>query len=322
MAWRLAEFERATLALSDGTKAVYRRDLHAFVGWAIEHELTGPERVTRTSLRTYLAELGGHGAAAGSEPLAAATIRRKLSALRRYFHWLAESGHVAVDPTLGLATPRGESRLPRVLTEDQLVVLLDEAADSEPQDLRRMRDDAVLELLYGSGLRVSELCTLRVADLDLRRKSVTVWGKGEKQRTVPLSDPAVRALQAWLRDGRPQLVEDASSESSDTGGSLRHHDAASVEASRGERRGDLFVNQRGNPLSPRDVRRIVDRRSPVPANPHALRHSFATHILDGGADLRVVQELLGHVDLATTQIYTHVSKERLRRVYDGSHPRA
>src|SRR5690606_20678710 len=154
------------------------------------------------------------------------------------------------------------------------------------------------ELLYGSGLRVAELCSLRPGDLDLERRRVVVWGKGSKQRQVPLSPPAVDAIGHWLAEGRPALV-----------GPTSPDDA-------------VFLNRRGNRLTPRDVRRILDRRSATPVHPHALRHTFATHLLDGGADLRAVQELLGHADLATTQLYTHVSKERLKSVFQATHPRA
>ena len=156
----------------------------------------------------------------------------------------------------------------------------------------------MVELLYGSGLRVSELCDLRPGDLDLRRARVTVWGKGSKQRVLPMSEPSVEAVRTWLGEGRPVLAGPES------------------PADR------VFLNRRGRALTSRDVRRILDRRSPVPTHPHALRHTYATHLLDGGADLRAVQELLGHADLATTQVYTHVSKERLRSVYLATHPRA
>jgi site-specific recombinase XerD len=171
-------------------------------------------------------------------------------------------------------------------------------APDEPE-WRRRRDDAVLEVLYGSGLRVSELCTLTVASLSLAQQAATVWGKGSKERRVPLSEPAVVALQAWLA-----IRADVGAVQPDGSDDL------------------LFGNERGKPLTPRDVRRIVDRRSPVPTHPHALRHSFATHLLDGGADLRAVQELLGHSDVATTQRYTHVSRERLSAAYREAHPRA
>jgi site-specific recombinase XerD len=153
-------------------------------------------------------------------------------------------------------------------------------------------------VLYGSGLRVGELCGLDVGDLDLSRRRATVWGKGDKQRTVPLGDPAIAALRTWTSGPRDEL---------------RNAETPS---------GALFVNRRGKRLTPRDVRRLLDRRAAAPTHPHALRHTFATHLLDGGADLRAVQELLGHADLATTQRYTHVSRERLRSVYDATHPRA
>jgi integrase/recombinase XerC len=178
-------------------------------------------------------------------------------------------------------------------------VLLDEPAGlaDHPAPVRA-RDDAVLEVLYGSGLRVGELCSLDVGDLDLDRARATVWGKGGKQRAVPLGAPAVAALRTWLDHHRVDLLTPATPA------------------------GALFVNQRGKRLTPRDVRRLLDRRAPAPTHPHALRHTFATHLLDGGADLRAVQELLGHADLSTTQRYTHVSRERLRSVYDETHPRA
>ena len=169
--------------------------------------------------------------------------------------------------------------------------LLDVPAES-PVD---RRDLAVLELLYAAGLRVSELCGLDRGDVDLRDRTVTVLGKGGKQRRVPVHTAAVDALRAWFEDGRETM--DGPPEA-------------------------VFVNRRGARLGPRDVRRILDRRSASPTHPHALRHTYATHLLDGGADLRVVQELLGHASLATTQVYTHVSKERLRAVYDETHPRS
>ena len=310
MAWWLDEFERATSSLSASTRAVYRRDLDAFVDWAGNQDLGGPEVVARADLRRYLMALTA-GSSPG-RPLAAATVRRKISALRRYFGWIAGRGDIDLDPTIGLSSPRGPRRLPRVLTADQLAVLLDEPdASVDPDDQLayacRLRDDAVLELLYGSGLRVSELCGLHVGDIDLSRRAATVWGKGSKQRLVPLSDAAVDALHRWNAGGRALLAPNATD----------------TDIDRGTDR--LFFNRRSRALSPRDVRRIVDSRNTAtgaPTHPHALRHSFATHLLDGGADLRVVQELLGHADLSTTQIYTHVSKERLRKVYDGTHPRA
>jgi site-specific recombinase XerD len=258
--------------------------------------------VNRLTIRRYLAYLS-------TRNYARRTVARKASSLRRYFGWLARTGAIPADPSLGLSAPKGDGRLPRVLRPDELRVLLDSPPPSayEPADgtvddsvtsALRLRDDAVVELLYGSGLRVSELCGLTCADLDLERGRVTVWGKGSKQRVVPVSGPASAALRRWLAQGREAL-------------------APVGVASDG-----LFFNRRGGRLGPRDVRRIIDKRAPEPTHPHALRHTFATHLLDGGADLRAVQELLGHADLGTTQIYTHVSRERLRSVFDDSHPRA
>lgn len=190
-----------------------------------------------------------------------------------------------------------------MLASGELEALLESAVpDDPPADPRveaaRLRDDAVLELLYGSGLRVSECCGLDVDGLDLADATVTVWGKGGKQRRVPMSEPSADACRHYLQSARPVLCGPETPRSA------------------------VFLNARGRRLGPRDVRRIVDRRSVVPTHPHALRHTYATHLLDGGADLRVVQELLGHSSLRTTQRYTHVSKERLVGVYRKTHPRA
>ena len=193
-------------------------------------------------------------------------------------------------------------------------MLLDEprpgSGDDDPRSASR--DDAVLELLYGSGLRVAELCGLRLGDLDLARAVVTVWGKGVKQRAGARSCDRRPCRLGRAVPGR--LARDRARPARRPGRpAARCH---------GRQSAPLFLNRRGRPLTPRDVRRILDRRAAAPTHPHALRHTFATHLLDGGADLRAVQELLGHADLATTQLYTHVSKERLRRVYDATHPRA
>jgi site-specific recombinase XerD len=290
--WRLDEFTASLTAAAPATIAAYRRDIEGFATWAERSDVAGPEQVDRQVLRRYLGFLA-------TERRARRTIARKATSLRRYFGWLRRVGVIAVDPTTRLSAPKGDARLPHVLRADELHVLLDEpssASVARDDPALRLRDDAVLELLYGSGLRVSELCGLRCADVELDRRRVVVWGKGAKQRQVPLSVPSVSAIEGWLEVRSERAGPDA-----------------------GE---SLFVNSRGRPLTPRDVRRLLDRRSPTPTHPHALRHSFATHLLDGGADLRAVQELLGHADLATTQIYTHVSRERLRRVYDSSHPRA
>jgi integrase/recombinase XerC len=294
MAWQLEEFERSLTASSPNTVAAYRRDLHGFVEWAERAGFDGPDRITRLDLRRFLAYLT-------TRQYARTSIARKASSLRRYFAWLRRTGVLAADPAVTLTALSGDGRLPEVLTATQVEHLLDDVPtklDSQPEHLR-LRDDAVLEVLYGCGLRVGELCGLDLDRIDLRSRTLSVWGKGSKQRRVPLGEPAAQALAGWLSHGRPLLVP-----------------------SDGPDRAAAFFNQRAKRLTSRDVRRILDQRSTNPTHPHALRHSFATHLLDGGADLRTVQELLGHADVATTQIYTHVSKERLRAVYHQAHPRA
>ncbi|MCP4434257.1 MAG: tyrosine recombinase XerC [Actinomycetia bacterium] len=289
----------SSLSLADSTVAVYRREVEHFADWAARGGLDSPVQVDLAVLRRYLAWLT-------TMKRAPRTISRIAACLRRYFGWAHRRGMIESDPSAALRSPSGGSRLPRVLKADELNQILDEtppadeSADSEPAE-RTLRDDLVLEILYGSGLRVSELCGLDVSDVDLVQNRLSVWGKGSKQRMVPLSDPAADLSAAWLRAGRARHLE--------------HTGAEPAEAA-------MFTNTRGKRLAPRDVRRILDRRSPVPTHPHALRHTFATHLLDGGADLREVQELLGHTDVATTQIYTHVSLQRLQSVYEDAHPRA
>ena len=294
MAWDLEEFTTSLTALAPASVTAYRRDLDAFVEWAGRLGLEDPTAVDRRALRRYVAFLTTLG-------YARRTIARHVASLRRYFDWLRRRGRIEVDPSARLSAPGHDGRLPRVLRRDEIEALLDDGpppTDDPVEAALAQRDRAVLEILYGSGLRVAEACGLRPVDIDLSRSRLTVWGKGSKQRTVPLSAPAVDALRQWLDQGRALLV-----------------DANTPDDV-------VFVNRRAHPLTPRDVRRILDRRAAGPAHPHALRHTFATHLLDGGADLRAVQELLGHADLATTQLYTHVSRERLRGVLETTHPRA
>ncbi|MEO6653776.1 MAG: tyrosine-type recombinase/integrase [Ilumatobacteraceae bacterium] len=287
--WRLDDFVTSHSALSARTLSAYETDIRLFAEWVQRSSIDSPEGVTRTLVRRYVAALS-------TREFARRSIARKAAALRKFYAWALAEGFVDVDPTIGLQVSAGQGRLPRVLDRQDISRLLDgPSPDGEPV-WRRHRDDAVLEVLYGSGVRVSELCSLTLDQVRLHEHVLTVWGKGAKERRVPLGVPAIEALAAWL--------------------AIRH-EVVPVGAG-----AVVFANERGNPISPRDVRRILDRRSPTPTHPHALRHTFATHLLDGGADLRSVQELLGHSDVATTQRYTHVSRERLRSAYLDSHPRA
>jgi integrase/recombinase XerC len=287
--WRIDDFASALTSLSDNTVTSYVSDLRLFDAWCARSDVVDPAQVTRMTIRRYLAHLT-------TRQFARRTVARKIAAIRRYFKWAVANDLAEVDPTSGVSVPAGSGRLPRVLDSREVSGLLDAAVDADEPEWRRCRDDAVLEVLYGSGLRVAELCGLDVASLALATGAATVWGKGGKERRVPLSEPAVRAVRRWIEVRADVVTPDL---------------------------GDaLFGNEVGKRLTPRDVRRIIDRRSPTPTHPHALRHSFATHLLDGGADLRAVQELLGHADVATTQRYTHVSRERLSAAYREAHPRA
>jgi integrase/recombinase XerC len=290
--WMVASFTAALTGSSENTVAAYRRDVEAFAAWANEKGIDRPDQVDRALLRRYVAWL----TSGKTPPLAKRSVARAVSSLRRYFSFLRREGAVVADPSTSLRAPGGDGRLPRVLDHEDVHTLLDGASPEDEPAWRRCRDDAVLELLYGSGVRVGELCGLHLDALDLGGQAMSVWGKGSKQRRVPLSEPAVAALRRWLAVRSDVVPADQ--------GSI------------------LFGNERGNPLTPRDVRRILDRRSPTLTHPHALRHTFATHLLDGGADLRAVQELLGHADVSTTQRYTHISNHRLREAYAEAHPRA
>lgn len=305
----LDEFVASLTAASPATKSSYRSDLISFTDWLARNEVYEPRVVDRITMRRYIAFCSTMG-------LAPKTIARRASSLRRYFGWLHRTGRIETDPTVGLTTPKGPSRLPRVLRSDELDALFgsgglsDDGAQDEADEAvnaglaaLELRDSTVLEILYGSGVRVAELCGLKIGDVDLEARTIDVLGKGAKYRRVPVSEPATDLLVEWLESGRRAFASRFVDHSGRTGD-------------------NLFLNRRGKPLTPRDVRRILDARASSPTAPHALRHTYATHLLDGGADLRSVQELLGHSDLSTTQLYTHVSRERLREVYEQSHPRA
>jgi integrase/recombinase XerC len=308
--WRPGDFVASLVALSPHTRDAYAHDVVEFVTWAERGGCAGPGALDRRALRRYLAYLDTRGFARSS-------IARKAAALRAYLRYLKRHGVIDHDAGRSLRAPKGANRLPRVIRSDEANDLLDaaqgarderDAAAVAPDGVDDpvatavvLRDLAVLEVLYGAGLRVAECCGLRPGDCDLERGLVTVVGKGSKIRRVPLGAPAVEALADWLVRGRPVLA-----------GADSPADA-------------VFLNRRGRALTPRDARRVLERH-PLPdgraLHPHALRHAYATHLLEGGADLRAVQELLGHADLATTQIYTHVTHDRLRAVYEATHPRA
>ncbi len=282
-------FERG---LSDRTISAYHRDLDRLLGFLGEQGVVRPQAVTPEILRGYLYHLKDAG-------LAPASIRRALSAMRTYFGFLLQEGVLESDPGDRLEAPRGWRKLPDVLAP-VIVARLVEAVD--PDSPTFWRDRAILETLYASGMRVSELVELEAANLDLDEGVALVLGKGSKERMVPLGSAAVEVLRRYLRQVRPEL-----------------------ERGRGE--GRVFLNHRGRPLSRMAVWRIVRDaagRAGIEArvSPHTLRHSFATHLLEGGADLAVVQELLGHADISTTQIYTHVDRDYLRSVHREFHPRA
>lgn len=313
MTWDVDGFVASLTAASDHTVAAYGRDVRQFVQWAERGGCPEPRDLDHATLRRYLGYLTTRG-------FAKRTIARKAAAIRSFLRYLTRHGVLPADPGRSLRAPKGPSRLPRVPRAAEATALLDAAAadpaitgesstgeedeDTEPDPVARavaLRDLAVLELLYGLGLRVSECCGLDVTDVDLRQRNVTVLGKGQKIRRLPLGRPAVDAVAAWLREGRPELATDGTPADA------------------------LFLNRRGRRLGSRDAYRLVEAH-PLPdgrtLHPHALRHAYATHLLEGGADLRTVQELLGHADLATTQIYTHLTRERLRAVYETTHPRA
>jgi integrase/recombinase XerC len=291
-------------AYSPQTRRAYEHDVREFVGWAERGGCPEPADADRRVLRRYLASLNTRGFARRS-------IARKVAAVRGYLRYLHRTGVIAADPGRALRAPKGEARLPRVPAAAEAAALLDAATDrvEGPPDpgadpvsgaLAR-RDLALLEVLYGAGLRVAECCGLRTSDCELDRGLVTVLGKGSKVRRVPLGIPACDALRDWLRLGRPVLATPDSPPDA------------------------VFLARRGGPMGTREAHRVVARHPLADGrrlHPHALRHAYATHLLEGGADLRAVQELLGHADLATTQIYTHLTRDRLRAVYDAAHPRA
>lgn len=302
--WRRRFEEHLRVAgRSPATCAAYAADVRRFLCWAglpPEPAARDLARVDRARLRAFLRHLQDRG-------LQARSVARTLSSVRAFLRFCQAHG-VALGPGWqAVRGPRPRRPLPRALRADQVNAAMVAAAGGQP---RALRDRALLELLYGSGLRVGELCALDCGDLQLGARSVRVHGKGGRERVVPLGDYCLRALATYLRRGRPAL-------------------AAAARGRRAQPGGDraLFLNRWGGRLSQRAARTIVlqaGRRAGLEQRlrPHALRHTFATHLLDGGADLRAVQELLGHARLSTTQVYTHLTQASLRRAYERAHPRA
>jgi len=317
---------------SPHTVRAYRGDLTSLFSHAARAQLTEPGQLDLKILRSWLAKLSSMGASR-------ATLARRASSARTFTAWAVRRGYATADPGARLAAARPSRHLPTVLRQDEAIRAMQPPAATAPadraaaasadraaaapadpaaaasadraaaapadraaDDTELLRDQVVLELLYAGALRVSELCGLDLADLDLSRRTVRVLGKGRKERVVPIGVPAVRATDRWLAEGRPRWATSASGPA-------------------------LLLGARGRRLDPRTARRSVHRRLAAVGGlpdlgPHGLRHTAATHLLEGGADLRSVQELLGHATLATTQIYTHVSIERLRATYERAHPRA
>ncbi len=287
------EFERG---LSRNTLEAYRSDLLQYAAWLAQ---TGhdPLALGHPELSAFVAALAaGHD---GKPAVAPATLQRKVACLRSFHRHLRRQGILEHDPTVHLRAPRQSRKLPEVLSRDEVSALLEQPKGSEPATLR---DRALLELMYACGLRASEATELRVADLDLELGVLRARGKGSKERVVPIGGAAARAVAAYLRSGRPKLMGD-----------------------RVDPR--LFLNHRGSGLTRQGLYKIVQRYAAAAGlagrmSPHTLRHTFATHLLAGGCDLRSLQEMLGHSDIATTQLYTHLSAERLKDVYFDAHPRA
>lgn len=286
LAWLLVERGRSRTTLS-----AYRSDLSA-AGAALLEGGVDPLEATHTELSAYLAGLAEAGRSV-------ATLRRHTASIRQLYGFLVAEGRLSRDPTVDLKPPREPRAAPDALSRDEVAAMLGSVGGDAPLALR---DRVVLEVLYASGLRVSELSNLELRTVDLEERLLLVRGKGDKERVVPFGSAALSAIRAWLLDGRPALLRDKSAPW-------------------------LVLNHRGGRLSRQAIHAIVNgaaERAGLSAevSPHTLRHSFATHLLAGGCDLRVLQEMLGHASVATTQIYTHVSAEHLRSAYVAAHPRA
>ena len=277
---------------SEYTVNYYRKDIDEFYMFIIEQGIEGLHTVTYLDARLYLTKFH-------EKNLAKKSIARKTSCLRSFFKWLMREQYVQENPFVQVSLPKKEKRLPQFLYEEELTTLFQSVTCDTPLG---MRDKALLEVLYATGIRVSECCGLQLQDIDFSLETILVHGKGKKDRYVPFGKYAREALHMYINNARNKLINQ------------QKHEC-------------LFVNFRGEPLTARGVRYILNNLFNNACKdgklyPHMLRHSFATHLLNNGADLRSVQELLGHINLSSTQVYTHVTKEQLRKVYQSSHPRA
>ena len=282
---------RIERAASPQTIRAYSADLRRYLEWS-ERTRVDPIALTHRQMRLYLSEMDQAG-------YARRTIARRLSAVRSLFAYLVAEGLVASDPSSVLATPKIPARLPNVIPDQALRALLEAPDSMTPAGLR---DRAVLELLYATGARVSEVADLKISDLDFGQGQIRLYGKGAKERIVPVYEVALASMRTYLQEARPKLVRSASADK-------------------------VFLSTRGQPLSADAIRRLFRRYAGIAGagtavSPHSMRHTFATHLVEAGADLRTVQELLGHVALSTTQIYTHLSMKRLQDVHSKAHPRA
>lgn len=311
---------RSARGLSEQTVRAYASDLEQLVAFADDRGIATLDGVGLELLRDWLWEADQRG-------LARSTIARRSSSVRAFTRWASESGVLPTDPGARLRAPKSAAHLPRVVGSDQVRVLLDGLASrASGDDPVALRDLAVVELLYATAIRVGELVGIDLTAVDRSRLTVRVLGKGGRERVVPFGVPARDALEAWISRGRPVLAARAAARTDAVVSSAgARHPRIAVAGSGSD--GALFLGDRGGRLGTRGVYRIVarvleDLPGEGPSGPHTFRHTAATHLLDGGADLRAVQEMLGHASLGTTQIYTHVSSARLREVYRTAHPRA
>jgi integrase/recombinase XerC len=281
--------------LADNSIRGYVSDLESFLAHIEKLGIAEFSDLKITHIRSWLANLQSTG-------ISRATLSRRIVSIRAFTYWAASQGWIPSDVGADLSIPKAHKTLPEVLNHSQTQIVLDAITSKAGEDPSaiNVRDLAIIEVLYASGIRVSELCGLSIRDIDMERNTLLVLGKGDKERVVPIGIPAIRALKNWLTNFRKEFVSDESSDA-------------------------VFLGTRGKRIDQRTAREVVyDAMAAIGSHmsPHGLRHTAATHLLEGGADLRTVQEILGHSSLATTQIYTHVSPERLKTAYEQAHPRA